>query len=441
MFQKDNTYGNKTMWGKCMNNTSKNFEKVERRIAPLKNELLSLAGDLIAIPTVNPPGRNYSECAEFLAGTLKEIGFEAKIIKVPDELLPSLAPHGEGLPRPIVLASLTKGGKTPELHFNGHYDVVPATGSWSTDPFEPVVKDGKLYGRGSSDMKGGIASMIIAARALIESEVDFNGTISFSLTPDEETDGFAGSGFINQRRMVKADYCIIAEPSGVENVFNAHKGSLWLEITALGKTAHGSTPWLGVNAFEKILKIARAIDEELKPRLAKKVSKFQTTSPGGNTATIMLGGIVRGGTSVNTVPERCSFTVDRRFIPEESIDEVKDEIFDLLQKLQDQDEELKIETKILTETDSCYTSLDSPLCMAVVESVAEVTNKKPSVTMCMGSLDMRYFVNAGVPTISYGPGNMQMAHVENECVSIEDLMTSAKVYALAALKLLSMQEG
>jgi succinyl-diaminopimelate desuccinylase len=73
--------------------------------------------------------------------------------------------------------------------------------------------------------------------------------------------------------------------------------------------------------------------------------------------------------------------------------------------------------------------------------VAEVTNKKPSVTMCMGSLDMRYFVNAGVPTISYGPGNMQMAHVENECVSIEDLMTSAKVYALATLKLLSMQEG
>jgi len=416
-------------------------KRIMGRVDSLEDYLISLAKDLISIPTVNPPGLNYEECVRFLAGKLKEIGLNVEYVRVPNEKLPELAPQGSGLPRVNLIASHTFDESGPTLHFNGHYDVVPATGSWSTDPFEPVVKDGKLYGRGSSDMKGGIASMIIAARALIESEVDFNGTISFSLTPDEETDGFAGSGFINQRRMVKADYCIIAEPSGVENVFNAHKGSLWLEITALGKTAHGSTPWLGVNAFEKILKIARAIDEELKPMLAKKVSKFQTTSPGGNTATIMLGGIVRGGTSVNTVPERCSFTVDRRFIPEESIDEVKGEIFDLLQKLQDQDEELKIETKILTETDSCYTSLDSPLCMAVVESVAEVTNKKPSVTMCMGSLDMRYFVNAGVPTISYGPGNMQMAHVENECVSIEDLMTSAKVYALATLKLLSMQEG
>lgn len=377
------------------------------------------------------------ECAKFLASELREIGFDAEIIKVPDELLPELAPHGEGLPRPIVLAHFTSEGKTPELHFNGHYDVVPATGRWDTNPFEPVIRNGKLYGRGSSDMKGGIASMIIAAKALIESGAYFNGTISFSLTPDEETDGFAGSGFINQRKMVKADYCIIAEPSGIENVFNAHKGSLWLEITVVGRTAHGSTPWLGINAFEKVVKIARVIDEELKPKLANKVSKFPTTPPEGNRATIMLGGIVKGGTAVNTVPEKCSFTVDRRFIPEENIEETKGEFFNLLQKLQSQDDELKIETKILTETDACFIPLDSLLCKAVMESVEGVINKKPSITMCMGSLDMRYFVNSGIPTISYGPGSMGMAHAENEYVSINDLATAAKVYALTALKLLN----
>lgn len=280
--------------------------------------------------------------------------------------------------------------------------------------------------------------MIIAASAIVKSGIKLKGTLSFSATPDEETDGFAGSGFITKEGLIKSDYCIISEPSGICNVFNSHKGSLWLELTTIGKAAHGSTPWLGINAFEKMMKIVNVINKDLKPKLARRVSSFPTIPPEGNVATITMGGLIKGGTAINTVPERCSTTIDRRFIPKETIKEVKGEIFNILEQLQREDPEFKIETKIKTETNACSIPRNSLICKTVVNAVRDITKREPSITMCLGSLDMRYFVNAGIPTVVYGPGLMEKAHTKDEYVLIEDLITAAKVYALSAIRILGV---
>ena len=410
------------------------------KVDSLKDELISLTKDLVSIPTVNPPGENYEKCVKFLNEKLKELGAETEIIEVPSEKLQELAPHGKGLPRPSIISriSFNEENKGIHLHFNGHYDVVPATGKWEIDPFNPIVKNGKIYGRGTSDMKGGIAAMIIATKAILKSNLDLNGKLSLSFTPDEETDGFAGAGFITKEGFIKANYCIVGEPSGCLNVWNAHKGALWLELTTLGKSAHGSTPWLGINAFEKMVKIVNAINQDLKPLLKNKISKFPTIPPEGNTATIMLGGITKGGAAINIVPDRFSITIDRRFIPEETLDEVKAEIFNLLNKLKLQDPELKFEVNIKAETNSCLTPLDSPLCKITSQVIKDVIGKEPSITMCIGAMDMRYFSSIGIPTIAYGPGSINVAHSENEYVSIEDLIIASKVYALTAKRILSM---
>jgi succinyl-diaminopimelate desuccinylase len=415
-------------------------KRIMGRVDSLEDYLISLAKDLISIPTVNPPGLNYEECVRFLAGKLKEIGLNVEYVRVPNEKLPELAPQGSGLPRVNLIASHTFDESGPTLHFNGHYDVVPATGSWSTDPFEPVVKDGKLYGRGSSDMKGGIASMMVAIKALIDLDLNLNGELSISAVCDEETGGFAGSGFIVNEKLVEADYCVVGEPSGVRNILNAHKGALWVEITTFGKSAHASTPWLGVNAFEKMVKIVNEIDRELGPRVESKISKFPTVLLGGNRASIMVGGVVNCGRAANMVPDRCTLTVDRRFIPEEKVEDVKDEFSSLLQKLQREDPELRYQLKF-GEINACSTPKDSHLCRTLNESVKKVTASKPSITMCPGTLDMRYFAGAGIQTVAYGPGLMELSHIENEYVLIDDLIAAAKIYALTALKLLSQKNA
>jgi succinyl-diaminopimelate desuccinylase len=419
------------------------MKKVEKRVISkvekLKNELISTTKGLVSIPTINPPGQNYEECVSFLSDTLKEAGLNVKIIRVPKTRLQELAPQGEGLPRPNLIAELP-GKSKKALHFNGHYDVVPATDAWKVNPFKPIVKDGKIYGRGSSDMKGAIASMTIAAKAIIESEIDLDGLLQISAVPDEETDGLGGTNFIIEERKVKADYCIVGEPSGVNNVWNAHKGILWMQLVTVGKAAHGSTPWLGVNAFQKVVQVVNAINYELKPKLAKKISSYSTVPPEGRAATISVGGTVETGKAVNIVPDRCLMTIDRRLIPEETFEEAKNEIMNLLKELQRQDPELKFETKIVSQFNACLTPTNSPICTTTMDTIQDVTGTKPTTTMCIGGLDMRYFVEAGIPTVAYGPGDLRLAHTANEYVEVQELLAVAKVYALTAMKLLGTSD-
>ena len=416
-------------------------EKVISTVERLKDELISTTRELIRIPTINPPGENYEECVCYLSDVLNQAGLKVQVVQVPKAKLDEFAPLGNGLPRLNLLAELSGNSEKKALHFNGHYDVVPATDNWKVPPFKAVVKDGRIYGRGSSDMKGAIASMVIAAKALVESDVDLNGLLQISAVPDEETDGLGGSSFIIKEGKVKADYCIIGEPSGVNNIWNAHKGTLWMQIETIGRAAHGSQPWLGINAFEEMVQIVNAVHKELKPVLAKKISAYPTIPPQGQVATINIGGFVQTGKAVNIVPDRCLLSIDRRLIPEENLDEAKKEIRDILRKLQRKDPSLKPKIRTLSQFNACLTPADSLVCTTTTKTVEEITGKKPTTTMCIGGLDMRYFVDAGIPSVAYGPGDLRLAHTVNEHVEIKELVTAAKVYALVAMKLLGTTDS
>jgi acetylornithine deacetylase/succinyl-diaminopimelate desuccinylase-like protein len=177
---------------------------------------------------------------------MAEAGLDVRTVAVPPDLLPRLAPHGMGLPRPSVIGRLPGAGDRPLLHFTGHYDVVPAGGGWSVDPYGGEIRGGNLYGRGASDQKSGIAAQIFALKALRKTGLPLAGTILSSATPDEETGGFAGLGYLVERGIVSrdnTDFCVITECLGVDSICLGHRGTLWLELETRGRQCHGSTVW------------------------------------------------------------------------------------------------------------------------------------------------------------------------------------------------------
>jgi len=407
-----------------------------KEVSKLRNSLIRRTMELIKIPTVNPPGEKYKECVDYLSNELSDLGVNVEIINVPEHYVEKYAPWGENLPRLILLGKLEGIKERPILCFNGHYDVVPAGSNWVTDPFNPVIRNERIYGRGATDMKGAIASIITAIEAIVNSGISLNGTILVSFVPDEETDGQTGSGYLMSKNIVKPNYCVVGEPSGISNIWIAHKGALWMEIKVYGSSAHGSSPWLGINAFEKVVKIVNEINKRIKPSLEQKISRYRTETPRERRPTITIGGYVKCGKAINIVPDFCTFTIDRRLIPEENVDDAENEILTLIEELKAKDPELKVSVRILSKFNACGISENHDLCVKLKEAIKCVLKHEPTLTMCNAGLDMRYFIDAGVPTIAYGPGKLSLAHSSNEYVPINDLEVAAKVYSLLILKIL-----
>jgi len=397
--------------------------------------LIEMVKEFIAIPTVNPPGLNYVEMVDKIGWWCRRLGLSVEVIDVPTDVVAARSPESQNQPRKILLAYLGDKGAKPHLHFNGHYDVVPATGEWRvTEPFNPLVKDGRIYGRGASDMKGPLASILIALTALAEHRGELVGLASFSAVPDEEIGGGAGAGYLVEQKGRFADLCIIAEPSGVNNIWDSHKGQAWLEVTVRGKSAHASTPWLGVNAFERACRLVVCLSEGYVKQLPSK--RFTKLVPYDDAIPVVtLGGVVKGGSKVNIVPDALSFTVDRRTVPGETVEEVRSEFLDALYRCADSvgipREDLDVKTILMGEP--CV-MLDEDFKRDFARAVEDALGLKPTFKICQGGLDMRYFVAANMPTLTYGGGESSKAHTADEYANIVDLLSAAKVYALYAYR-------
>ncbi|MEM3983634.1 MAG: M20/M25/M40 family metallo-hydrolase [Sulfolobales archaeon] len=189
-------------------------------------EAVALLKDMVSIPTVNPPGEHYLEFADLAKKVLENIGFNVSLIEVPEDFLDRYYPYApahRGRPRIIVYAKYGSG--KPVLHFNGHYDVVPPGSGWTRDPFTPVEENGRIYGRGTTDMKGGIAAFIAATKSVIDSKESIKGTIEIALVPDEEAGG-AGSRYFAVKRLSEPDYVILGEPTTNGIIGIGHKGMI-----------------------------------------------------------------------------------------------------------------------------------------------------------------------------------------------------------------------
>ena len=406
-------------------------KRICSRVIGLKDELIWLLSELISIPTPDPPADNYDHFVQFLSKYMKTLGMKVVIKPASSEGLTE--DKNKSLNKPNILAELKGSKNSPVLHFNGHYDVVPAKEKWRfSEPYLPAIKNNRIYGRGSSDMKSGIASMLIAAKAFNIENIQLSGKVVFSFVPDEENDGEFGTKFLVESNEIQADYCIVGEPTGGINISNGHKGCLWMEIIIYGKAAHGATPWMGINAFDKMIDLM----EEFKNKLKLGSNDRGVKEANNEEGTVTFGGIVHTGDSINVVPPYCRFSIDRRLGVRENVADSLNEFVSIVDSIKKKDPNFISDIKVLSKYEPCITPLDSKLISVMKESIKSVTRNTPKISIGLGGCDMRYFHQLGIPTAIYGPGNPDLAHQVDEHVEIDSLLTAAQVYALSTIRLL-----
>ncbi|HXH11419.1 MAG TPA: M20 family metallopeptidase [Alphaproteobacteria bacterium] len=406
------------------------------RIDDMRETLIRDLIELVSIPTVNPPGENYDRFCAFSRDLIRAFNCDVELVHVPEEEAEQRYPWGKGYPRVSLLGRYRKSQRSHEgMHLSGHLDTVPAGKGWTKHPWKPVIEDGKLYGLGVSDMKGGIASIIGVLRAFHDLGLEISGDLTFSFTPDEESGGMAGVGWLADKGLVQARYGIITEPAQPHFVKIGHRGALWLEIETHGKTAHGSAPHRGINAFEKLVSVTRAL-QELSVQLRAKRTSAPTQAEEGAFPTMTIGGRVEAGVKTNVVPDAAMMTVDRRLILEESVEEAYGEIEAAIRHLQEADPQLRVSIKKTLAFRGSAVEPDSVIATTVANCHREVYGQEPQKIVSPGFDDRHYWIHqAGIPIVTYGPGLLKVAHAPDEYLFVDDLVQATKVLALATLDL------
>ena len=410
-------------------------DRVVREVERLADEMVGFTRALVRIPTVNPPGDNYVECAELIARQLESFGYSVE--RLPAEGMPE---HSQRYPRINVVGVRRGRGAGPTLHFNGHYDVVPAESGWTSAPFGAELRDGRIYGRGTCDQKAGLAASIFAVEAIHRAGVGLTGSVEQSATVDEESGGFAGVAWLCDRGRIarsQQDYVVITEPLDPERVCIGHRGVYWFELTTIGRVGHGSMPGLAVNAAEQMARLVTALEDQLNARLALRTTRAPVEPPQARTPSLNLNSIhagqALGGWQTPAVPDRCTAIFDRRFVHEEQFDAVRAEIVAILDATG-----IAYELKDLMRVEPILGSAESPLARATADSIEAVTHQAARFIASPGTYDQKHVMRrAGIDEcIAYGPGRLVLAHQPDEYVGVDDLVTSAKVMALLTLRLL-----
>jgi len=377
----------------CPNKTDLN----QWNILPIPN-LLELAKALIRLPTINPPG-NEAQAVDLLLPLLEGAGFECMRVHHWD--------HSESL--------IAKLGPGPYLCMTGHLDVVPlGKAPWTKEPFAGQVEGDQLFGRGASDMKGGIAALVTSAIEAAQTHKD-QANLLLILTAFEET-GCLGAQDLLEKGLLKDSVTriLVCEPTS-NRVDLGHKGSLWLEATCLGVTAHGSMPHLGVNALYKACELILGLKNH-------RFAVLPHPLLGGPTLNI---GTLKAGLNVNSVPDRASFTIDIRLVPPMVPEQVFEEIARVLGP--------ETELKIIDQSAQVDADPLEPWTASVLKRVFEVTKEEQKPYK--GGV---YVTDASVlwpafgcpPCVVLGPGELAQAHKTDEYCMISRLHQAVEIYRL-----------
>ncbi|MBI1800321.1 MAG: M20 family metallopeptidase [Chloroflexi bacterium] len=403
------------------------MQSLNEHIEQHQPETIAFLQSLVRIATVNPPGERYAECVGALDARLQSLGLKTQVVRVPDEVVAQTLPDSAGYPRYNLIGRWDIGAPKT-LHFNAHYDVVPVSGQWKYGPFNPEIEDGWIYGRGSEDMKGSIATLCAALQAVKDCGVTPKVNIEVSFTADEEVGGELGAGYIVRQWLVKPDFAIECEGGGKDNVGYGHNGVLWFRVAVHGKAAHAAQPQKGVNAFEG----AAAIVNGLQP-LKKTLARRAFTTQGGKVMhpTINIGGVfgIGAGAKVNTVPAEGWFTIDRRIVPSEMLRDAEREMLSALKAARARVPKIKMDAETFQRIDPCVSDPGSAFHQQFAQVVRAVRGKRPKFSVTNGFTDLHYFAHElGVPGIGYGPGG-ERGHGTDERANLETLTATAKVYA------------
>ena len=412
-----------------------------------EGEIVDLAQTLIRIPSVNPPGEHYRECVDLIGQRLAPRGFTLEYVRA--EGAPG---DTDRHPRWNLIAR--REGETPGpcVHFNGHIDVVAPGEGWTRPPFGAEVEGGRVFGRGSCDMKGGLAAAIVAVEALIDSDIRPPGAIEISATGDEESGGLGGVAWLAARGWFskpRVDHVIIPEPLNVDRVCIGHRGVWWGEIETKGRIAHGSMPFLGDSAIRHMAAVLEAFETRLYPALESQTTAMPVEPPGARTPTLNINGLHGGqpdgeageaaGLPAPLVADACRLVFDRRLLIEEELDEVKAEMRALLDGLAQTRPGFRYSLRDLLEVRPSMTEPDRPVVRAAADAVRRVLGREAKLICSPGTYDQKHIDRIGHlrDCVAYGPGILDLAHQPDEYVEIADMVASAKVMALAAHALLT----
>jgi succinyl-diaminopimelate desuccinylase len=379
-------------------------------------EMAGLLDALVRVPTENPPGRELARCAGLLRDALEELGFSPELI----ELAPTRDLEGPA----IVRGSVGSGAQL--VYFHGHFDVVPAQ---SRSQFEPQRRDGRIIGRGTADMKGGLVSMLYGAAAAGELGLLEGRTIVFHFVCDEETGSTAGSGHLREAGLIDPDAIamLTAEPTGGV-IWHACRGAITLRVRTSGREAHVGYVHEGVNAFEHMIRIAEPLTA-LSHELLDKRTSFPVESEAAAGSMLVVGGQAGAGAGFNVVPGTAWFSIDRRFNPEEQLDQ---ELARLTGIIEDAADGAEVDIEVLQAQPSGSTDQDHPTAQTLARCIEAVEGAGARFQLCPGVLDTRWYSQLGIPAFAYGGGRLDISHGPHEYIDEEAMRRCAAVYALFA---------
>ena len=380
-----------------------------------EEEITNLAQELIKIPSDETAGEK--EVCEYLESYLKSLGMKVRL----QEVLPN---------RPNIIAEVIGDEVGKSIMFNGHVDTVPVGDikKWSMDPYSAIIKDNKLFGRGSTDMKGAIASMIIAMKFIMNNVEKFNGKIIFTGVMAEETTGLGTQKIVEEN--IKADMAVVGEPSD-EKIYRAHKGTMWFNLSTYGKLEHSSeSNSESNNAIINMMKLIMEINE-----ISKELETIENNLVGHPSINI---GLIDGGTKQNMIADSCRISIDRRTLPEEKTEEVLDKLRIRLDGLRSLDDRLTFDLEIDTIREAVEVAESEQIVQEVKNALNKVINKNPTISGMKATTDMSILVNQGnIPSVIYGPGFIKQAHTVDEFIEVKRLVESSQVYTEILLNVLT----
>tara|TARA_B100000686_G_scaffold183101_1_gene190015 strand:- start:889 stop:2109 length:1221 start_codon:yes stop_codon:yes gene_type:complete len=380
-----------------------------------EEEITNLAQELIKIPSDETAGEK--EVCEYLESYLKSLGMKVRL----QEVLPN---------RPNIIAEVIGDEVGKSIMFNGHIDTVPVGDikKWSMDPYSAIIKDNKLFGRGSTDMKGAIASMIISMKFIMNNVEKFNGKIIFTGVMAEETTGLGTQKIVEEN--IKTDMAVVGEPSD-EKIYRAHKGTMWFNLSTYGKLEHSSeSNSESNNAIINMMKLIMEINE-----ISKELETIENNLVGHPSINI---GLIDGGTKQNMIADSCRISIDRRTLPEEKTDEILDKLRIRLDGLRSLDDRLTFDLEIDTIREAVEVAESEQIVQEVKNALNKVINKNPTISGMKATTDMSILVNQGnIPSVIYGPGFIKQAHTVDEFIEVKRLVESSQVYAEILLNTLT----
>ena len=404
-------------------------EEVIRQIDRESDRIIALCSGMVKTPSENPPGDTRAIC-QLIVKFLEGKGLSYKI-HAPQEKMPNIVAHLTG----------KKPGR--RLVFNGHMDVYPAgdPGRWTRPPFSGDVEDGKIFGRGASDMKGGVTASLMAFAYLAQFQDRLKGEAVLTLVSDEETGGRWGSCWLLENvPLVRGDVFLNGEPSSCELISFAEKGRVWLEVEAIGLGAHGAYTHMGDNAIQKMLSFLKDLEQVkdldiISPTDAARVlaegRRVVDAMKGKGATDVLMGitvnfGTISGGTKVNLVAESCRAEVDIRLPQGVPVQKMLEQVDQKVSR------HPGIRYRILHESDPFYTPPDHEIFVRLRKNAEAIKGGPVFLSSGIGGTDAKHFRKYGIPCAVYGPRSYNMGGPD-EYITVEDLILATKVQTVTAL--------